>query len=57
MSTAGLRKKRATSFEQKVVNFLKEMEFNHVEGARDDFRIGGHKIDAIGGKERALFII
>jgi hypothetical protein len=49
--------KKGRSFEQKTVDFLTKMQFEAVDGARDDLKIGNFKPDAIGAKEGVLFII
>lgn len=51
------KKKSATRFEKYIVEFLKNLEFNDIDGARDDFLINGIQIDACGGWENALLII
>ena len=49
--------KKGRSFEQSTVDFLRKMQFEAVDGARDDLQIGNFKPDAIGAKEGVLFII
>jgi len=51
------RKKSATQFEEKIKQFLQNLEFNDVAGARDDFRINGIQVDVCGGWENALLVI
>lgn len=51
------RKKSATQFEEKIKQFLQDLEFNDVDGARDDFRINGIQVDVCGGWENALLVI
>jgi DNA sulfur modification protein DndB len=51
------KKKRAILFEQKIKSFLEELEFENVDGARDDFLINGLQVDACGGWENALLVI
>ena len=43
--------KQGKDFEVKVVKFLEQMGFHDIDGAREDFKIGNHKPDAIGVKE------
>lgn len=50
-------KAKATEFETRVVNLLKKMQFDDVDGARDDFMIGGIQVDACGGKDDNLLVI
>ncbi len=51
------RKKAATQFEEKIKQFLLDLEFNDVDGARDDFLINGVQVDVCGGWENALLVI
>lgn len=51
------RKKEATAFEEKIKKFLQNLEFNDVEGARDDFLINRIQVDVCGGWENALLVI
>jgi len=51
------RKKSATQFEERIKQFLQNLEFNDVDGARDDFRINGIQVDVCGGWENALLVI
>lgn len=51
------KKKRAILFEQKIKSFLEDLEFENVDGARDDFLINGLQVDACGGWENALLVI
>lgn len=51
------RKKSATQFEEKIKQFLQNLEFNDVDGARDDFRINAIQVDVCGGWENALLVI
>ena len=51
------KKKRAILFEKKIKSFLEDLEFENVDGARDDFLINGLQVDACGGWENALLII
>ncbi|OYD16500.1 hypothetical protein CH333_03265 [candidate division WOR-3 bacterium JGI_Cruoil_03_44_89] len=51
------KKKYATRFEEYIVQFLKNLEFNDVDGARDDFLINGIQVDACGGWENAFLVI
>lgn len=50
-------KKAATQFEGKIKQFLQNLEFNDVDGARDDFLINGIQVDVCGGWENALLVI
>jgi len=51
------RKKSATQFEEKIKQFLQNLEFNDVDGARDNFLINGVQVDVCGGWENALLVI
>jgi len=50
-------KKAATQFEEKIKQFLQNLEFNDVDGARDNFLINGIQVDVCGGWENALLVI
>ena len=50
-------KKAATQFEEKIKQFLQNLEFNDVDGARDNFIINGIQVDVCGGWENALLVI
>lgn len=50
-------KKSATKFEENIKQFLQNLEFNDVDGARDNFLINKIQIDACGGWENALLVI
>lgn len=53
------KKKRAIKFEDKIKQFLQNLEFNDVDGAKDSFRIGfpkEHQIDVIAGWENTVFV-
>ena len=50
-------KKSATKFEEKIKQFLQNLEFNDVDGARDDFLINGIQVDVVGGWDNALLVI
>lgn len=50
-------KKSATEFEEKIKLLLQNLEFNDVDGARDDFLINGVQVDVCGGWENALLVI
>ena len=43
-------------FEKDVVALLKELEFLHVDGARDDFTLGGVQIVAVAGWNNAVLV-
>ena len=51
------RKKSAIQFEEKIKQFLQNLEFNDVDGARDNFLINGVQVDVCGGWENALLVI
>ncbi len=51
------RKKSATRFEEKIKRFLQNLEFNDVDGARDNFLINGIQVDVCGGWGNALLVI
>lgn len=50
-------KKDATQFEKQIKDLLNKLEFNDVEGARDDFLIKGIQVDVCGGWDNALLVI
>lgn len=50
-------KAQATSFEGRIVKLLDKMGFFDVDGARDDFIINGHQVDAVGGYDKTLLIV
>lgn len=50
-------KKIATRLEEKIKQFLQNLEFNDVDGARDNFLINGVQVDVCGGWENALLVI
>jgi DNA sulfur modification protein DndB len=50
-------KKNATRFEEEIKQFLKKLEFEDVDGAKDTFQINGIQVDACGGHEDTLLII
>lgn len=50
-------KKSAIKFEEKIKQFLINLEFNDVDGARDNFLINGIQVDVVGGWENALLVI
>jgi DNA sulfur modification protein DndB len=51
------KKKSAIQFEEEIKQFLQNLEFNDVDGARDNFLINKIQIDACGGWENALLVI
>jgi len=51
------RKKSAIQFEEKIKRFLQNLEFNDVDGARDNFLINGVQVDVCGGWDNALLVI
>ncbi len=51
------KKKTATKFEEKIKQFLQNLEFNDVDGARDNFLINGIQVDVCGGWGNALLVI
>lgn len=55
--TAEGKKKRAIQFEEEIVEFLKKLEFEYPEGAKDNFVINGIQVDACAGHEDTLLII
>jgi len=53
------KKKSAIKFEEKIRDFLKNLEFNDVDGAKDSFRIGypkEHQVDVIAGWGNTVFV-
>jgi DGQHR domain-containing protein len=53
----GEQKKSATKFEEQIKNFLDKLGFIDIDGGKDNFKLGGHQIDAIGGYDKVLMII
>ena len=51
------KKKRAIQFEEEIVEFLRKLEFEHADGAKDNFIINGIQVDACAGHENTLLII
>jgi len=51
------KKKSTIKLEEKIKQFLQNLEFNDVDGARDKFLINGVKIDVCGGWEENLLVI
>ncbi len=51
------KKTHATNFEKRIKKFLEKFEFEDVEGARDDFEIGGIQLDVCGGHEDSLLVV
>jgi DNA sulfur modification protein DndB len=51
------KKKRAIRFEEEIVEFLKKLEFEYPDGAKDNFIINGIQVDACAGHEDTLLII
>ncbi|MCK4781417.1 DGQHR domain-containing protein [Candidatus Parcubacteria bacterium] len=50
-------KKVATNFEEKIKQFLENLEFCDVDGARDNFLINNIQVDVCGGWDNALLVI
>ena len=50
-------KKESQEFEKKVKSLLEKLEFEHVEGARDNFIVGGHQIDVCAKHENSVLVI
>src|SRR3989344_1794878 len=50
-------KRNATEFERKIKKFLEKLEFHDVDGARDNFIIGGHQVDVCAGQDNVLLVI
>ena len=53
------KKKSAIKFEEKIKQFLQNLEFNDVDGAKDSFIIGypkEHQIDVIAGWGNTVFV-
>lgn len=50
-------KKDALNFEKQIKGLLTKLEFNDVEGARDNFLINGIQVDVCGGWENTLLVI
>lgn len=55
--TPSTRKRNATLFEASIKNMLQDLEFEDVDGARDNFLINGVQIDVCGGWGNALLVI
>ena len=53
----GSNKKTATNFEEKIKQFLEDLEFRDVNGARDNFLINGIQVDVCGGWDNVLLVI
>ena len=51
------KKKSATQFEENIKQFLQDLEFNDIDGARDNFLINEIQIDVCGGWENALLVL
>lgn len=52
------KKSRATSFELSIKDFFTRLQFDDVDGARDNFLIGGVQVDACAGhEENALLFV
>jgi len=47
----------AIKFEKEVKDFLSDLKFQDVNGASDQFKIGGIQVDVCGGHENTLLII
>jgi DNA sulfur modification protein DndB len=50
-------KKESQDFEKKVKALLEKLEFNDVEGGRDNFIVGGHQVDVCARHENSLLVI
>ena len=50
-------KQKATEFENQIKSLLEHMEFNDIDGARDDFLVNGVQVDVCGGWGNALLVI
>ncbi len=50
-------KKSATKFEEEVKQFLSDLKFDDIDGARDNFLINGIQVDVCGGWENTLLVI
>jgi DNA sulfur modification protein DndB len=50
-------KRKTILFKKKIMNFLEKLEFSDIDGAREDFVVGGHQISACGGHENVLLVI
>ncbi len=50
-------KKESQEFEKKVKALLEKLDFNDVEGARDNFIVGGHQVDVCARHENSLLVI
>ncbi|MFH1376959.1 MAG: DGQHR domain-containing protein, partial [Candidatus Woesearchaeota archaeon] len=55
--TKNTNKSFGTKFEEKIKHFLEKLEFNDVDGARDNFLINGIQVDVCGSWENALLVI
>lgn len=51
------KKTRATEFELSIKSFLEKLQFDNVDGARDNFLIGGVQVDSCGGHEDTLLVV
>lgn len=50
-------KERGTAFEKEIKLLLEKLEFNDIEGARDNFLVNGIQVDVCGGWGNALLVI
>jgi DGQHR domain-containing protein len=51
------RKTLATRFEQTVKDLMSRLEFDGVDGARDNFLVNGIQVDVCGGHEDTLIVV
>jgi len=50
------KKRSSIEFEKQILGFLKNLEFEDCDGARDNFMVGGHQVDVCAGWENTLLI-
>lgn len=51
-----LSKRKGQEFEEEMKNLLTKLDFDRVEGARDDFVVGGHQIDIAAMFEKNIIV-
>ena len=56
MELASTRKRHATDFENRIKSFLEKLQFEDIDGARDNFLIGGVQVDVCGGHDKTLLV-
>lgn len=49
-------KRDSRDFERRMKSLLEKMEFDKVDGARDDFIVGGHQIDVAAMHQKSIIV-